>query len=210
MNYLQRISLSILLLASGSLQAANFCGDLKNGYGPFDYRKRAEFAREFETVEGAHFTEEVENGTKGSSGYIGGDLDYTLRAIPNHHRALAAMVRIALRQKTIMVSGAKYPVECYFNRAVRLAPDDGAVLAAYGNYLFALGKSDQAFPMFRDAAALEPEDPTIAYNLGLAYFRKKDYSQALVFAKQAYAKNFPLPGLKNKLIEAGKWDDKAE
>jgi hypothetical protein len=64
--------------------------------------------------------------------------------------------------------------------------------------------------MFRDAAALEPEDPTIAYNLGLAYFRKKDYSQALVFAKQAYAKNFPLPGLKNKLIEAGKWDDKAE
>lgn len=210
MHHLQRLSLSILLLASSGLQAANFCGDLKNGYGPFDYRKRAEFSREFETVESAHFTEEVERGIKGSSGYLGGDLDYTLRAIPNHHRALATLARLALTQKTVMVSGSKYPVECYFNRAMRLAPDDGAVLSAYGNYLFALGKTDKAFFMYRDAAALEPENPAIAYNLGLAYFKRKDYEQALKFAKIAYAKNFPLPGLKQRLTEVGKWDDKAE
>lgn len=210
MNHLHSLWLSILLLASSGAQAGNFCGDLKNGYGPFDYRKRAEFASEFETVEMAHFTADVENGIKGSSGYIGGDLDYTLRAIPNHIRALGAMVRTAQTQKTIKVSGANYPVECYFNRALRLAPDDGAVYSAYGNFLFGQGKTEQAFAMYRQAASLNPEDPTIAYNLGLAYFKKKDYEQALKFAKIAYSKNFPLPGLKQRLTEVGKWDDQAE
>jgi tetratricopeptide (TPR) repeat protein len=202
------IAASIVMVASGSLQAANYCGELTNAYGPFDYRKRSEHVDNFNVVESAHFTPEVENGIKGNTGLIGGDLDYTLRAIPNHHRALAALARVALRDKVVKLPGTKYPVECYFERASRFMPDDGAVLAAYGNYMFSTGQPDKALAMYQQAAALEPENATINYNLGLTYFKKKEFEQANKYAKKAYALGFPLPGLKNKLIEAGQWDDK--
>jgi Tfp pilus assembly protein PilF len=104
----------------------------------------------------------------------------------------------------------KWPVECYFNRAIRFAPDDAAVRATYGTYLLALGKTDDAVGMFADAVGMAPEDPTINYNAGLAYFKKKDYAKAREHAKKAYALGFPLPGLKNKLVEAGKWDEPAQ
>jgi tetratricopeptide (TPR) repeat protein len=204
------IAASIVMAASGSLQAANFCGELANAFGPFDYRKRSENVDSFRLVEGAHFTPEVENGIKGTTGLVGGDIDYTLRAIPNHHRALAAVGRLAVRSKAVQVPGMKYPVECYFERATRFMPDDGAVLAAYGNYMFAAGQPEKAFAMYQQAAALDPENAAINYNLGLAYFKKKEYDNANKYAKKAYALGFPLPGLKNRLIEAGKWDAKPE
>lgn len=198
----------IVLAMSGELHAAtNYCGDLKNSYGPFDYRRRAEFSTSFDLVEGAHFTPDVENGIKGNAGSIGGDLDYTLRAIPNHHRALAALARQALHDRTIQVAGMRYPVECWFNRATRLAPDDAGVYAAYGNYMFSLGNADKSFALFQQASQLAPDNPTINYNLGLAYLQKHNFELANLHARKAYALGFPLPGLKNKLIAAGKWDD---
>jgi hypothetical protein len=199
----------MILVASSSSYADNYCGELANAYGPFDYRK-AEFAPNLHIVEMAHFTSDVEQGIKGNAGYLGGDLDYTLRAFPNHHRALATMARLGLKDKTVQVNQAKYPVECYFNRAIRFAPDDGVVHGAYGNYLFALGQTDKALVEFNQAVALEPENPTINYNLGLAFLKVKNFEQANKYAKKAYALGFPLPGLKNKLIEAGKWEDKPE
>jgi tetratricopeptide (TPR) repeat protein len=201
---------ALALTAAQAASAAGYCGDLKNAYGPFDYRARAQHVENFNLVEGAHFTPEVETGIKGSTGQIGGDLDYTLRAIPNHHRALATMARVAVRTKSLQLPGAKYPVECYFERAMRFTPNDGAVRAEFGTYMFAMGKRDKAFTAFRDAAEMEPENAAINYNLGLAYFQKQDYEHALVYAKKAYALGFPLPGLKNKLAAAGKWNDRAE
>jgi tetratricopeptide (TPR) repeat protein len=206
-------ALSIALMAAGSAAAAdngkvNFCGDLRNAYGPFDYRTRSEHVENFNLVEGAHFTAEVENGIRGVTGQLGGDLDYTLRAIPNHHRALAAMAKVGVRTKALQLPGAKYPVECYFERAGRFQPNDGGVKAEYGNYLYALGKTDKAFQMFKEAVELSPDNPTINYNVGLSYFQRKDYDNSLLYAKKAYALGFPLPGLKNKLAAVGKWNDK--
>lgn len=199
----------LVLTASVGAHAANFCGDLKTSYGPFDYRKRSEFPSNFEIVESYHFTPDVENGIKGATGTIGGDLQYTLAVIPNHLRALATLTRVALSKKAVQLESMKYPVECYFERATRYAPDDGAVRAAYGSYLYALDKPDQAFVMFKEAVRLDPDNPTINYNLGLAYAKRKEYALAMTHAKKAYAQGFPLPGLKNKLIEAGKWNDKS-
>ena len=54
----------------------------------------------------------------------GGDLDYTLRAFPNHHVALMAMAKLGEKQKTARPAGAKYGVECYFQRAVSFRGDD--------------------------------------------------------------------------------------
>src|ERR1039457_1952950 len=103
----------IIFMASGSLHAADFCGELANAYGPFDYRNSA-FASNLYLIERAHFTPEVEQGVKGNAGYIGQDLDYTLRAFPNHHRALATMAKLGLKGNSVQVNQAKYPVGCYF------------------------------------------------------------------------------------------------
>lgn len=198
----------IAVAVAGSAGAANFCGDLKASFGPFDYRHRSENAENFNLVESAHFTSDVENGVKGNTGLIGGDLSYTLVVIPNHLRALTTLSRLAMRSKQVQIDGMRYPVECYFDRAVRFAPDDGSARAQYASYLYMMGKLDKSFAMYKEAARLEPENAVINYNLGLAYARQNDYANAKIHAKKAYAAGFPLPGLKNKLVEAHQWDDK--
>ena len=200
-----------LLLATSALaeSPSNYCGPLKGRhYGPFDYRLRSTF--NIEIVETAHFTPEVEAGVSGSSSYLGDDLSYTLIAIPNHPRALNTMAKLGLRDKKVKVDHAKYPVACYFDRAIRFAPDDGTVRALYGSYLMAQGKLDEAQGMFAAAVNLSPEDATINYNAGLLYFKKKNYEKAMLYAKKAYDQDFPLPGLKKMLQQAGKWDESVQ
>ena len=80
----------------------------------------------------------------------------------------------------------------------------------YGNYLLKAGKADEATEQLRIAIDLEPENPTINYNLGLLYLKQKDYEQAKTYAKKRYELEFPLPGLKNQLKQAGKWMNSAE
>lgn len=184
-----------------------YCGDLQNAYGPFDYRKgKSDFAPNLRLVERGHFTADVERGIKGSTGTLGQDLDYALRAFPNHVGALNTMQRVALRDRVHTLPGINRPVECYFNRAVRFAPDDAAVYTLYGNYLSALGRSKEALSMFGTAANLDPDNPTVNYNLGLLHFKTKNYPLANKYAQIAYAAGFPLPGLKKLLTDAGQWD----
>ena len=94
-----------------------------------------------------------------------------------------------------------------FDRALRFKPDDAKVHSIFGGYLLALGETDNALEQLREAARLQPDDATAHYNLGLLYLRKHDYAQARASAQQAYALGFPLPGLKNKLIAAGQWQE---
>ena len=198
----------IAVCATGSVSAANYCGELKNAYGPFDFRKAASLPQQYNLVISAHFTAEVEQNIKGISSQIAGDLDYTLRAWPNHPRALAAMSRQGIIEKKMTPNGAKWPVDCYFVRALQFAPDDGTVHAVYGNHLLAHGKDAAAMAEFKRAVEMEPDSPSINYNAGLAYFKTKDYDKALLHAQKAYSRNFPFNGLKNKLASVGKWDDK--
>jgi tetratricopeptide (TPR) repeat protein len=193
------------LLLPGLAGAREFCGSLENHYGPFDYRTDK---GNLGLVEHAHFTEDVEAGLRGSTAeFIGGDLDYTLRAFPNHHRALATLARVALRDKTLMIPNTKWPVECYFLRAQRFRPDDAMVYSTYGSYLYGQGKYDNALRQFKEAVSLDPENAMINYNIGLAYLKKSDFEHANEHAHKAYDQGYPLPGLKNQLIKAGKWVD---
>src|SRR5437868_1067555 len=70
------------------------CGSLDNpSYGPFDYRTATAYQKQLVEIIGAHFTSSVESLQHGNTAPIGGELDYTLRAFPNHRRALLAMIR---------------------------------------------------------------------------------------------------------------------
>jgi tetratricopeptide (TPR) repeat protein len=183
------------------------CGNLAApGTQIYDYTN-PEDKKMLATVEAFHFTSDVENLRAGATGTIGADLNYTLLMFPNHHRALAAMGTLAHREKILKPKGAQFSIECFFDRAIRFKPNDAMVRMVYATYLLQAAQTDRATEQYRVAVDLQPEDPTINYNLGLLYMKKKDYAQAKTYAKKAYDLGFPLPGLKNQLIQAGKWDD---
>lgn len=204
------IGIAVIMIGSvtTSLHAASYCGELTEAYGPSggDYTNSADKAK-MKVVEDHHFTPEVEKLISGKSGYLGSDINYTLERFPNHHRALAAIAKLGLRDKTTKPRGAKYSVGCFFDRAIQFKPNDITVRAIYSNYLLKLGQTDKALEQLKGALELQPENPTINYNLGLLYVEKKDYEQARTYAKKAYELGFPLPGLKDKLVKAGKWED---
>lgn len=158
-------------------------------------------------VEQFHFTPSVESLVKGASGPLGGDIGYTLDHFPNHHRALAAMMKLALREKNRKPPGARYTIDCYFERATRFRPNDARVRTLHGSYLLAIGRQDDALEQLEKAAVLEPANPTAHYNLGLLYLQKQQYDKARASAHLAYKMGFPLPGLKNKLVAAGQWKE---
>ena len=123
-------------------QAPVACGSLENAFGPFDYRKVK--GPELAIVEGEHFTPAIEALVRGKSGTIGADIAYTLRAFPNHHRALVAMQRLGDRLKRTQPPGANWEVECYFVRAVRFVPDDAVARLLYASYLGKQNRRDEA------------------------------------------------------------------
>ncbi|TWI62978.1 tetratricopeptide repeat protein [Pseudoduganella lurida] len=197
-----------LLALSLPASCKPYCGELANAFGPFDYRTPPPDA--LHLVESAHYTEDVAQGVRGNTSTVGGDLDYTLRAFPNHAPALATLAQVALRTKATTLPGANYAVECYFERAVRFQPDDGITWGAYGQYLYRLGQRGRALPLLEKAAALAPDNASLNYNLGIAYAAEKRYDRAVAYAKKAYRMNIPLAGLRNTLVAAGQWDGKVE
>lgn len=191
------------LLPGHSLFAQETCGDLHNPYGPFDFRTEK---GKLEIVEGAHFLPFVENLIRGNTSHFpGGDIDYTLRASPNHHRALLAMMNLGIKEKTEKPRGSRYTVNCWLIRAERFAGNDAMVKVLLGIYLMRKGKHAEAVDKMEEAAALDEGNANIYYNLGLAYYELKDYEKALSNAHRAYKLGFQLPGLRNMLEKIGQW-----
>lgn len=174
------------------------CGSLENAYGPYDYRTHHHKLR---IVEQYHFGPKQEQALSN----VGGDLDYTLRASPNHHRALAAMVKYAARTKQPIPPGMQFTVECYLIRGEAFRPDDAMVKVLFGMYLVKAGRSKEAMQKLEAARESDQDNANVNYNLGLAYFDMREYDKALDSAHRAYAAGFPLPGLRDKLKRAGKW-----
>jgi len=184
----------------------SYCGELQNAFGPFDYMERFNHPGQLSIVETHHFTSNVENLIRGNtSSTPAGDLDYTLRAWPNHHRALATLVKYSIKEKSTHINGLKWPVECYFDRAIRMNEKDAQVRSIYSAFLSHRGRNKEALEQLEVAADLEPDNATVLYNLGLVYFKQRNYEKASQYAEKAYALDYPLPGLRNKLIQAGKW-----
>ncbi|MEN7343990.1 MAG: tetratricopeptide repeat protein [Pseudomonadota bacterium] len=182
------------------------CGRLENAYGPFDYTNGKHRKDNLPIVERFHFTARVENLAAGESGTIIGDLDYTLRAFPNHHRALYAMMRWQIKNPEPPAT-QYFPLTCYFDRAIAFKPTDAVPHLLYGMYLQTKGELEPALEKYKASLALDSESAEANYNIGLLYFQLKDYSHALEHAHTAYANGHQLPGLRNKLKRSGHWQN---
>lgn len=204
-------SIALLLVAvspnvSAQVRQGWFCGSLETGYGPFDYRSTPYEKREI--VERFHFTPNVKALTRGESTInIGADIAYTLHAFPNHPLALDAMARLGRKERSSRPKGAKYTVECYFERAIRFAPDDPQVRVLYAHYLISEKRRDEARRQLEAGEQTSDKSPALLYNLGLGFADVGDYEKSLRYAHRAYAAGIELPGLRGRLQRAGKWRD---
>lgn len=174
------------------------------GPGPADYRD-PQFKQLLWNVETHHFQPDVQqlNENVHLNATIQDNLDYTLRAFPNHHRALYALMRYQWRKKSTM---GYPPAECYLQRAIAFAPDDGTVKHLYGLFLHKEGHLHEALEQYKAALELQPRSNELHYNVGLLYFDLKQYDEAMHHAAIAYRLGYPLPGLRDMLKDAGHWD----
>lgn len=208
------LALALAAFAPGAAygQAAT-CGSLENAFGPYDYTNPVHKRDLLPPVEQFHFDSGVERlrgrldlDEKQGKAAVGKAIDYTLRAFPNHHRALYAMARYHLTMRDENRPPMRYTADCYFDRAMRFKPSDGKVRLIYGIFLYKLGKNEAAVERFQEALSRTPDSAEVHYNIGLIYADMGRYNEAKQHAVTAYDLGYPMPGLRNKLIRAGVWN----
>lgn len=214
---LAAIACWMVLAGPASAQSASGdCGSLANAFGPFDYTDASNRTQQpggaespLSLVERAHFTSEVERLISGVSSVSPiDDLVYTLRAFPNHHRALHALATYQVRHQPRKLG--PYSIDCWFDRAIRFRPNDPTVRVVYGIYLARVDRNQDALTEYKTALENNPNLPEAHYNLGLLYTDLKEYDLALEHALEAYEAGYPLPGLRRRLVRAGAWQSDEE
>jgi tetratricopeptide (TPR) repeat protein len=218
-----RSGLAALLLSLTCIEMAGAqtlppgCGSLQREWGPFDYRPERYIPEStyrshnalLNVVEHAHFTPEVEALIRGkSSGALpGGDLSYTLSVFPNHHRALLAISKLAVREKSPQPKQTLYSVECYFQRAIAFRPDDNMVRMIYANHLIQIGRVPDAVAQIDTVASRNPDSAFTQRSISLLYFDSNSYEKALTHAHKASELGLNIDGVKAQLQKVGKWQD---
>jgi hypothetical protein len=181
------------------------CGSLANAYGPYDFRTDKD---KLGIVEKHHFATQQELLIRGRSEAgvsLGGNIDYTLRAFPNHHRALLSMSRLGEKLKLPKVPGADHSVDCYFVRATQFAPDDHIVRLLFAHHLARQGRKDEGLGQVDAAKALAGDNAFSHYNVGLAYLELGNMDAALEQAHRAQSMGFTRPDLMDRLKAANRW-----
>ena len=198
------LALVLGLLLPGTARAALACGDLKNASGPFDYRNDRAM---LPVVNSNHFTPEVEALLRGITGSIGNELDFVLRAYPNHHRALLAVMNYGLKMKALHPSDLPRPVECYFERALRFRPDDSIARMIYAKFLAANNRKPDAVRELEFAIVSDADNGFTQHNIGLVFFEMGIFDAALKQAHRAAALGFPGTVLRDQLSRNNRWHD---
>lgn len=180
------------------------CGSMlaRDRVPPMDYRTNRKMLG---VVEQYHFTPMVEQLIKPMFQYFGSDLNYTLHAYPNHHRALATMIRLGEKEKTDLPQHLGYTIDCFFRRAIRFVPDDVIVRMLYAQYLNKKGRRDDAFRQLDYVNLNAGDNPLTRYNLGLLYFEVGAFDKAVEQAQLSAAMGIERMELKDKLVATGHW-----
>jgi len=199
------VLLSWSLVAQAQTESPNRCGPL-NGmhYGPYDYRTEKGRLR---IVDVAHFTPAVESLIRGSTGVLGKDLDYVLKASPNHHRAIASIVKWSRRLNRIQLPDMDYDVGCYFDRAIRFAPNDFIVRSMFAEFAGRRGDKVTARRQLEYVLDQAADNPLSLHNAGLVAAEVSLDDLALSAAHKALALGFVNSPLEQRLRQSGKWQD---
>lgn len=199
----------LLLLVCGSRADAQECGrplEANNFGRPIDYTSPQVEAKNIELVESFHFNQRVEALVEGMTGALPTDIDYTLRQIPNHYRALNAMAKWQLKHGH--PPGAPWlTAECYFIRALSFRPEDGTLHLIHATYLHRKKDHAPALEAYRRAESLGPKSAELFYNMGLLFFDTREYALSREYARKAYDLGYPLQGLRKKLTSIDQWKD---
>lgn len=129
-----------------------------------------------------------------------GSFDFILRYFPNHPRALLLMSELCEKWRN-----PKCNMDAYFEKGIRMSPENSGIHLTKGVYLQKSGKLNDAIESYKKALEFNPGSANAHYNLGLAYTTQKQYVLANEHAQQAYNLGIDLPGLRNKLVAAGAW-----
>ena len=210
-NFLIILFLCQLFLISSSFadvssQCKHVARELIGGTrGPSDYNNPLN-RKHIIIVEKFHFTPQVEQLIKGSTDtHPPHDLNYTLKHFPNHHRALYSVIRYDLANRKPKLDKS---AECYLTLALTFKPRDATVWMLFGLYYQRKLEFEKSLEKYQRSEKINPDNAQLHYNLGLLFLKKEDYKHALKHARKAYKLGIKLPGLKRKLIKAGKWNDK--
>jgi hypothetical protein len=188
---------------SWSQVSADMCGDFTGLQ--WDYRTATQ--KQHIEVEGAHFVPKVEALISGNRGRLGGDLSYTLRASPNHHRALVSVMRWSERLNSVYLPDLQFQVECYFERGIRFAPNDHVVRMLYAEFLIGKARLSEATKQIEAVAETSADNGFTMYNVGLLYYDMKDYGHALTYAHKSMTLGFFRPELRARLEKVGRWTE---
>lgn len=208
------LALAGVLAAHAAVAQGMGCGGLANNYGPYDYREYKEVPQidpvtkvmsPLQMVEGAHFIDTCEALVKCKRGTIGSDIDYTLRAFPNHHRALVAMMLYGQRTNRDQPPDALYTVDCYFKRALAWKSDDVIVRLLYAGYLNGKGKPAPAKEQLEAASKLTGDNAFSVYNVGMVALDLNQVDMAVDAARRAYGAGMTHPVLRQRLIAINRW-----
>ena len=126
---------------------------------------------------------------------------FILSYFPNNPVVLDKMSELCV----IKWRDPKCEVDSAFDKAVERNPGVSTTYVVYGIHLLRRGKAPEAIEKFNMALALQPDSVNAHYNLGLAYFGLKKYELANQHAQASYQLGAQLPGLREKLVKAGKW-----
>lgn len=183
------------------------CGPLHTppAAAPWDYRRDKHFHA---LVEDAHFTPQIENLIRGRTARKPGpDIDYTLGRFPNHPRALIAVTKLGQRFPDTKAELLPRPVECYFERAIRFAPDDLVVRMLYARFLQGVNRLPEALKQMDHVNDNAEGNPLTHRSLGLLYLEFGEFDRAL---QQAWRFETLVPGpsaLREALVKQGRWRD---
>lgn len=183
------------------------CGNpFVNHFGPFDYRTAPIADRK--VVEDYHFTPGVEAMVRpATTTYreMAGDVSYTLHVFPNHPRALLTMMRLGDKHKSPQPPGAKFTVDCYFQRAVQFRPNDTVARSLYATYLARSGRKPEALQQLDLARQFADDNAMSNYSIGAVYFELGEFDLAVQQAHKAAALGYPGRGLEDALKTAKQW-----
>lgn len=160
-------------------------------------------------MEVRHLTQSMLQLKRGStSRHIKGDLDYTLRAVPNHPLALDLASRFEERRRESKTFAQQQreltlSANCYFKRALMLTPRNATVWMLYGLHAHREGRYETAVERYRNAEDLGMESAVFHYNFGLSLLELGNLEEARLRAERALAMGYPLPGLRDRLANLG-------